>query len=77
MKRARNKVADKQLRSSLGTFQALSEPMGNPVCVALPLGVDALVRSLSNRSEWLRRVITEAAQRELLTAEQDREGDTT
>ena len=28
--------------------------------------VDAAVRSLPNRSAWLRRVITEAAQRELM-----------
>jgi hypothetical protein len=28
--------------------------------------IDALVRALPNRSEWLRRVITEAAQRELI-----------
>jgi hypothetical protein len=31
--------------------------------------IDALVRALPNRSEWLRRVITEAAQRELATKE--------
>lgn len=34
--------------------------------------VDTLVRSLPNRSAWLRRVITEAAQRELMNK---REGD--
>jgi hypothetical protein len=28
--------------------------------------IDAAVRSLPNRSAWLRRVITEAAQRELM-----------
>jgi hypothetical protein len=28
--------------------------------------IDTAVRSLPNRSEWLRRVITEAAQRELM-----------
>jgi hypothetical protein len=28
--------------------------------------IDALVRSLPNKSAWLRRVITEAAQRELM-----------
>jgi hypothetical protein len=33
--------------------------------------IDTLVRQLPNRSEWLRRVITEAAQRELI----DRDGD--
>lgn len=40
--------------------------LGNPVCVALPLPVDDAVRALPNRSEWLRRVIVEAAQQELL-----------
>uniref|UniRef100_B8HWA6 Uncharacterized protein n=1 Tax=Cyanothece sp. (strain PCC 7425 / ATCC 29141) TaxID=395961 RepID=B8HWA6_CYAP4 len=28
--------------------------------------IDAVVRALPNRSEWLRRVIIEAAERELL-----------
>jgi hypothetical protein len=32
----------------------------------VPAQIDAIVRSLPNRSAWLRRVITEAAQRELL-----------
>jgi hypothetical protein len=32
----------------------------------LPVSIDAVVRSLPNRSAWIRRVITEAAQRELL-----------
>jgi hypothetical protein len=32
----------------------------------LPLDIDAVVRSLPNRSAWLRRVITEAAKRELM-----------
>jgi hypothetical protein len=31
------------------------------------ISIDAAVRALPNRSEWLRRVITEAAQRELLS----------
>ncbi len=35
----------------------------------VPVEIDAAVRSLPNRSEWLRRVITEAAQRELLSKE--------
>lgn len=43
-----------------------TEPLGKPICVALPLDVDEAVRALSDRSEWLRRVISEAAQRELL-----------
>ena len=37
-----------------------------PVSVTLDKSVDALVRSLPSRSAWLRRVITEAAQRELM-----------
>ncbi|MBD1864260.1 MULTISPECIES: hypothetical protein [Trichocoleus] len=37
-----------------------------PVCVKLPVEVDAAVRSLSKSSDWLRRVICEAAQKELL-----------
>jgi hypothetical protein len=32
----------------------------------LPLEIDAVVRSLPNRSAWLRRVVTEAAKRELI-----------
>jgi hypothetical protein len=32
----------------------------------VPLEIDAVVRSLPNRSAWLRRVITEAARRELM-----------
>ncbi|MBW4550754.1 MAG: hypothetical protein KME35_06545 [Aphanocapsa sp. GSE-SYN-MK-11-07L] len=42
-----------------------------PVSVALSKETDALVRSLPNRSEWLRRVITEAAQRELLSKDRE------
>jgi hypothetical protein len=34
--------------------------------VRLPIDIDTAVRSLPNRSAWLRRVITEAARRELL-----------
>jgi hypothetical protein len=34
--------------------------------VKLLESIDAAVRSLPNRSAWLRRVITEAAQRELM-----------
>jgi hypothetical protein len=34
--------------------------------VKLPIHIDDVVRSLPNRSAWLRRVITEAAQRELM-----------
>lgn len=34
--------------------------------IRLTKPIDAVVRTLPNRSEWLRRVITEAAQRELM-----------
>jgi hypothetical protein len=34
--------------------------------VRVAVDIDAAVRSLPNRSAWLRRVITEAARRELL-----------
>lgn len=37
-----------------------------PIPVRLPVDVDAAVRQLPDRSAWLRRVITEAAQRELM-----------
>lgn len=47
-----------------------------PVSVLLPKEVDRAVRSLPNRTEWLRRVITEAAERDgLLEAEQSLETD--
>jgi len=36
----------------------------------LPLEIDAAVRSLPNRSAWLRRVITEAARRELMNVDE-------
>jgi hypothetical protein len=44
------------------------EPLASTGLIAkVPKDIDALVRALPNRSEWLRRVITEAAQRELLS----------
>ncbi len=36
-----------------------------PLSVKVDSEIDELIRSLPNRSEWLRRVITEAAEREL------------
>jgi hypothetical protein len=36
----------------------------------VPLEIDAAVRSLPNRSAWLRRVITEAAKRELMNLDE-------
>ncbi|MDX2244941.1 MAG: hypothetical protein NW224_30060 [Leptolyngbyaceae cyanobacterium bins.302] len=50
-------------------FQEKTEAYARkPVSVLLPKDVDAVVRALPNRTEWLRRVISEAAKREgLLT----------
>jgi hypothetical protein len=46
------------------------EPLATTGLTAkVPLEIDAAVRALPNRSEWLRRVITEAAQRELINPE--------
>jgi hypothetical protein len=55
--------------------EARFKPQGEPeesladvsIQVRLTKSVDGYVRSLPNRSAWLRRVITEAAQRELMT----------
>jgi hypothetical protein len=38
-----------------------------PISVLLNKEIDAVIRALPDRSDWLRRVITEAAQRELMT----------
>jgi hypothetical protein len=44
-----------------------TEPLAvTQIQVRLFQDIDALVRSLPNRSAWLRRVITEAARRELM-----------
>jgi hypothetical protein len=44
-----------------------TEPLAEKLlCVRLTQSVDATVRSLPNMSSWVRRVITEAAQRELM-----------
>jgi hypothetical protein len=37
----------------------------------VPVHIDAIIRQHPNRSAWLRRVITEAAQRELMNQEAD------
>lgn len=42
-----------------------------PINVRLPSEIDAFVRPLPNRSEWLRRVITEAVERELMQEQDD------
>jgi hypothetical protein len=38
--------------------------LGRPISVSLPKEVDDYIRALPNRSAWMRRVLTEAAQRE-------------
>jgi hypothetical protein len=38
-----------------------------PLCVKVNREIDAKVRSLPNKSTWLRRVITEAVLRELIS----------
>jgi hypothetical protein len=51
-----------------GKFVSLGdEPLADKaLSVRVEQDVDRAVRSLPNRTQWLRRVITEAAQRELL-----------
>jgi hypothetical protein len=54
-------------RSEGGTFTQIGdEPLSKKVIgVRLPESIYAIVHNLPDRTEWLRRVITEAAQREL------------
>ncbi len=40
-----------------------------PLCVKVKPEISAAIRALPNRSEWLRRVITRAAQQELLNSD--------
>lgn len=58
-------------KSQGGTFtQVGDEPLSKQVLgVRLPESVYDAVRNLPNRTEWLRRVISEAAQRELMNGE--------
>jgi hypothetical protein len=53
----------RQFKRSDGTVEPLSK---KTVFVRLPESIDTVVQILPNRSAWLRRVITEAAQRELM-----------
>ena len=44
-----------------------TEPLAEKLtCVRLTQHVDAVLRTLPNKSVWLRRVISEAAERELM-----------
>jgi hypothetical protein len=53
----------KQFKSKDGTTEPLAEKI---LAVRVSVGVDQAVRSLPDRATWLRRVISEAAQRELM-----------
>jgi hypothetical protein len=48
-------------------FKAKPDSLASEIlAVRVEKPIDAVVRSLPNRTEWLRRVITEAAKRELM-----------
>ena len=47
-----------------GRFQPLGDSPLAPVAVRLPMEVDAVVRAIPDRAEWLRRVIRDAAVQE-------------
>jgi hypothetical protein len=51
--------------------ECIEELATSVTSVKLPVGIDSAVRSLPNRTAWLRRVITEAAQRELMEKTND------
>ncbi|MDS3860988.1 hypothetical protein RIF25_09220 [Thermosynechococcaceae cyanobacterium BACA0444] len=70
MAKNRNPLYPEQPRAN-GRFIPKDKPTAQPVCVALTYDIDELVRKLPNRSEWLRRVITEAAERELMCQSPD------
>jgi hypothetical protein len=53
-------------RSDNSTQPLASEILG----VRVSVEIDALVRSLPSKTAWLRRVITEAAQRELMKGDE-------
>lgn len=60
-------------KSEGGTFTPIgAEPLSKQVIgVRLPESIHELVYKLPNRAEWLRRVISEAALRELAAGEED------
>jgi hypothetical protein len=52
---------------SIPRMDQTTDPLAAVGLIArVPVHIDAAVRSLPNRSAWLRRVITEAAVRELM-----------
>jgi hypothetical protein len=54
---------EKQFKRSDGTTEPLAD---KTLAVRVPIAVDSVVRSLPNKAAWLRRVIVDAAQRELM-----------
>lgn len=55
-------------------FKAPDVPEGvelakTPLSVKLPIAVDAAIRALPNRNEWVRRALSEAAKRDGLLPE--------
>jgi hypothetical protein len=60
-------------KSRQGTFTQIGdEPLSKQVIgVRLPESIYEAVHNLPNRAEWLRRVISEAAQRELMAEPDD------
>ena len=53
----------------LKPYQAIASenPLAEkPLTIRVPIDIDEAIRALPNRSVWMRRVLTEAAQRELL-----------
>ncbi|MEA5516739.1 hypothetical protein [Nodularia sp. UHCC 0506] len=63
---ARNDIATRFKSKGIGVKSDTK-----PISVMLPEDLDAYVRSKSNRSEWLRRVIAEAAAKEQAEASQE------
>ncbi|MDX2096429.1 MAG: hypothetical protein SFW36_01520 [Leptolyngbyaceae cyanobacterium bins.59] len=59
------KFLDKQFKPQ-GTIPSDKPLSKKAIAVKLPEDIDEVVRALPNSAEWLRRVITEAARRELM-----------
>jgi hypothetical protein len=58
-------------RSKFKRSDNTQEPLAEKLlCVRLTASIDKAVRDLPNMSVWVRRVITEAAQRELMNREE-------
>jgi hypothetical protein len=63
---------DKRWDNLRPAAQIGEEPLSREnLAVKLPPKIDAVVRALPNRSQWMRRVLVEAAERELLGGESD------